>query len=81
VLALVLLAAVVAAVLVSGGVSAGWLVLGLVVVAGPVTVMVDGRARNQAAPAVEAGAPVSEPARFPSASPATPEQPPYRAAA
>lgn len=52
-LVLVLLAAVVAGVLVSVGVSAGWLVLGLVLVAGPVAVMVDGRARNQAPSAVD----------------------------
>lgn len=45
VLVLLLLAAVAAGALVAGGATTGWLTLGFVVVAGPVAVMVDGRAR------------------------------------
>ena len=48
VLMLLLLLAVVAGLMVTGGVGAGWLTLAFVVVAGPVIVMLDGWARSRA---------------------------------
>ena len=48
VLVLLLLAAAAAGALVAGGAQVGWLTLGVVVVAGPAAVLVDGRARNRA---------------------------------
>lgn len=48
VLVLVMLLAVLAGLLVTSDLPIGWLTLGLVVVAGPVAVMVEGRSRSRA---------------------------------
>ncbi|HEY1906098.1 MAG TPA: hypothetical protein VGG91_08655 [Myxococcaceae bacterium] len=78
-LVLLLLAAAVAGVLVAGGVLAGWLTLGFVVIAGPVVVMVDGRTRHPDSRSADVGVQVSEQDRFPSSE--SPARRRYRAAA
>ncbi len=81
-LVLLLVAAALAAVLVAGGVLAGWLTLGFVVIAGPVVVMVDGRTRDRASRSADARVQARERDRFLSSeSPPRPAQPRYRAAA
>jgi hypothetical protein len=48
VLVILLLLSALAGLMVTGGVRAGWLTLAVVVVAGPVIVLLDGRAKNRA---------------------------------
>lgn len=61
VLVILVLLAVVAGVLVASRAEAGWVALGLAVVAGPVAVMVEGRARNRS----EAASPATRRAEQP----------------